>query len=194
MAQAGVMNRHKGSVMTLVPRRTVRAGLLSALLAGLLGGCISSSEPLLPAREALSEPDLTGRYAASAGQGKLQVWNVTRDGAGYLLNVIGDQEKIKGALYKYDDRYWLAQIGPVKDSGTDKYLYWLLYTGQQYILVNDIPCDTTIAKELNLQIEADNYSCNVKSRAQLDALVHRAADRFLDRERMVPVLRTNEPQ
>jgi hypothetical protein len=166
----------------------------AAIVAGLLGGCVFSAGPLLPANEAVNDPELAGRYAA-AGQGKLQYWNVALGSSGYVLNVVGEAEKMPGALYKFTDRFRLAQIGPTDDKDGDrKYLYWLLYAGRDYLLVNDIPCNVTVAKELNLPIEADDYSCIVKSRDQLEALARRAADRFLDPQGMTPVLRTNEPQ
>jgi hypothetical protein len=162
--------------------------ICGAVLTSLAGGCVFSSEPIMQGNEPVSDPDLAGHYVSPENK-KLENWEVSLNGTGYrLLKGTSKKDEMKATAYKYDERFVIAQVDTDgKDSG--KYLYWLIYKADDYLLVNNIPCTENIAKELRLEIEADGYSCVVKTKDQLMTLVRRMASQFLDRSNMVPALK-----
>jgi hypothetical protein len=173
-----------------VPTAFWRA-ISSFIVFGLLSGCMHSKAPLLPVSEALDDPILTGRYV-SASRGELIYWRVIRDGKGYRITNMGGKEKaIAATLHRFNDRFALLQIGPTRTGGTEpRYYYSLIHIADKYLLFDLIQCDTTIVKEMELEVEkATLLSCDVNSRDQLTTLAHRAAKQFYDSRNMVPVLK-----
>jgi hypothetical protein len=168
--------------------------VFGVLLAAMPCGCTYSDKPLLPESEALDNNAFAGRFAVSK-DGKLEYWNVVRQGHGYLVTKKDDDKKsYRATLHQFDNQFSLVQgIQTSGGDGEPNYNYMLVYIGPNYLLVEWINCNADIAREVKLDVErANDYSCKLRSENQLMILARQTAAKFYDPKNMSVALRANE--
>ncbi len=148
------------------------------LLALALAACVGSEKPLLPEAQGLADPGLAGSWSYKDGDKTVRV-NVTAAGrSAFLITDPAEQGKkpITASLHPFEGGRYILQMR----SDPRPVMYGLVTRdagkpGRAWRMRIDI-CNSDIAQAAGIKpLKADRFSCIVADRAQLNALMRRAA-------------------
>lgn len=159
----------------------MKARAIAVCLAALLSACVGSEAPLLPEDQGIADAALEGTWSYPDG-GRIERLAVTPRGRAYIVSNLAEPAKkpLIASIHPYNETLLVLQMRS-SDSNTVQYILIAKDTsrpGRAWRMRGEI-CDRKIADAAGLKaIKADQYSCTVTTRAQLDILLARAAASF----------------